>query len=101
MDAGSSVQGSQGHWLVFSQEATIHGFRESVASGLVERMLLGQDFVEDNPECPHVDFSVVCVRQVPFGIEPAAHLRRDVRQRADLRARAGPLREPFSVVEVA
>lgn len=55
-----------------------------------------EDLVQDDSERPHVDHS-----SVRIGVGRAAsHLRRDVRERADLRLEPVVLLGPFGVVEV-
>lgn len=103
MHARPSQQRVQRHRPIGHEEGKEALLREAraIRSLRLERMLHGQDLVQDDPERPHVDFGVVGVRQLPVLVQAAVHLRRDVRQRAHLRARAAVLGQPFRVVEVA
>lgn len=88
------VHGNRGSAL---KEVIIHVVREPVSARPAERMGAREDLMQDDTERPHIDSGSV---RVVVGAA-TSHLRRDVRERADLRVKAVLFGGPFGVVEVA
>lgn len=100
MDTRLALRGGQRHRPILPKKALILALGKVGPTWFAERMQLRQDLVEDNSKSPHVNLRVVAVGQLLPRVEEAAHLRRDVRKRADLGAGASTLVEPFGVVKV-
>lgn len=101
MDTRLALQRAQRHRFMLTEEPLVLTLGEPGPSTFPEGMHLGEHLVEDDPKSPHVDFGIVAVRQLVVVVQQAPHLRRDVRKRADLCAKAVVFEEEFGVVEVA
>lgn len=100
MDTRLALQCVQRHRLILAEEALVLTLGEPGPSTFPEGMHLGEHLVEDDSKSPHVDLGIVAVRQLVVVVQQAAHLRRDVRKRADLCAKAVVFEEEFGVLEV-